>query len=165
MKKILTAATLLGLMSGTAYGNSLYGGLSYGFLDTEVGTTDFDTPTLNFALGIETSPNLAVEGRIGLGVGDDSHSGLKVEIDDYFALYVKPILPLSDTVSVYGLLGIAETTIETNFGDEDDNDFSYGFGISAKTSQQLDLFAEYVNLYDDRSVEISGFNLGANLRF
>lgn len=164
MKKILTAATLLGLMSGTAYGN-LYGGLSYGFLETEFGSTDFDTPTLNFALGIETTPNLAVEGRLGLGVDDDSNSGFNVEIDDYFALYIKPILPLSNTVSLYGLLGFAETTIETNFGDEDDNDFSYGFGISAKTSQQLDLFAEYVNLYDDRNVEISGFNLGANLRF
>ena len=164
MKKTLTAATLLGLMSGTAYGN-LYGGLSYGFMETELGSADFDTPTLNFALGVEATPHLAVEGRLGLGVGDDGRSGVTVEIDDYFAVYVKPMLPLSDTVSLYGLLGVAETTVETNFGDDDDDDFSYGFGISAKTRQGLDLFAEYVSLYDDRNVEISGFNLGVNLRF
>lgn len=165
MKKILTAATLLGLMSGTAHGNSLYGGLSYGFLETEFGSTDFDTPTLNFALGTEVSPHLAVEGRLGLGVDDDTNFGFNVEIDDYFALYLKPILPLSDTVSLYGLFGFAEITRETSFGDDDDNDFSYGFGASAKIAPQWDLFAEYISLYDDDDVEISGFNLGANLRF
>lgn len=164
MKKLITAATCGLLFSGALCAEG-YGGLSYGALETEFGSRDFDTPTLNLALGNIFNPNFAIEGRLGFGVDDDTDNGIKAEIEDYFAIYAKPMLPLSDVLTLYGLLGIAETTIDTNVGDDDDDDISYGIGLSAKTRQGFDLFAEYITLYDDDNVEVSGFNLGANMRF
>ena len=102
---------------------------------------------------------------MGFGVDEDTEGFAEVEIDDFLGLYIKPMLPISDAVTLYGLLGVAETTVDTNFGDEDDDDISYGLGVSAKLQHNLDLFAEYVSLYDDDDVEINGFNLGATLRF
>ena len=126
MKKVLCFAAA-GLIAAGASAQSsqpqLYGSASYGLLETEVGSTDFDTPTLNLAFGGKFNPNFALEGRLGFGVGDDSENGFEVEIEDYLAIYAKPILPVSDVVSVYALLGLAESTIDTNFGDEDDDDF------------------------------------------
>lgn len=168
MKKVLCFAAA-GLIAAGASAQSsqpqLYGSASYGLLETEVGSTDFDTPTLNLAFGGKFNPNFALEGRLGFGVGDDSENGFEVEIEDYLAIYAKPILPVSDVVSIYALLGLAETSIDTNFGDEDDDDFSYGIGISARLNNGIDLFGEYISLYDDDNVEIGGINLGASMRF
>lgn len=164
MHKSIMVLTGSLVLSGAAAAD-VYGGLSYGALETEFGSREFDTPTLNLAIGNVFNPNFAVEGRIGFGVDDDSDGGINAEIDDYLAVYAKPMLPLSDVLTLYGLLGVADTTVDTNFGDEDDDDISYGIGLSAKTRHNLDLFGEYVTLYDDDNVEITGFNLGANMRF
>ena len=122
MKKVLCFAAA-GLIAAGASAQSsqpqLYGSASYGLLETEVGSTDFDTPTLNLAFGGKFNP----------------------------------------------LLGLSETSIDTNFGDEDDDDFSYGIGISARLNNGIDLFGEYISLYDDDNVEIGGINLGASMRF
>ena len=164
MRKLMAATTCGLLLSGVVTAEG-YGGISYGALETEFANRDFDTPTLNLALGNIFNPNFAVEGRLGLGVDDDTDRGIKAEIENYFAIYAKPMLPLSDVLTLYGLLGVAETTIDTNVGDDDDDDISYGFGLSAKTRQGFDLFVEYISLYDDDNVEVNGFNLGANMRF
>lgn len=168
MKKMICLAAA-GLIAAGANAQQnqtqLYGSASYGLLETEVGSTDFDTPTLNLAFGGQFNRHFALEGRLGFGVDDDTENGLNVEIDDYLAVYAKGILPVSDVVSIYGLLGIAETTIDTNFGDEDDDDISYGIGMSARLNNGIDLFGEYISLYDDDNVEIGGINLGASMRF
>lgn len=164
MKKTIgIAAIAVSLSSGAM--SELYGSASYGLLETEFGTTDFDTPTLNLAFGNTFNPNFALEGRVGFGVGDDSANGLEVEIEDYLAIYAKPMLPVSDVISLYGLLGIADTSVETNVGDDSDDDISYGVGLNAKLQNGIELFGEYVSLYDDSNVEVSGFNLGASMRF
>ncbi|WP_372777855.1 porin family protein [Litorivivens sp.] len=168
MKKVLCFAAAGLIAAGASAQQSqpqLYGSASYGLLETEVGSTDFDTPTLNLAFGGKFNPNFALEGRLGFGVGDDSKNGVEVEIEDYIGIYAKPILPVSDVISVYGLLGLAETTVDTNFGDDDDDDISYGIGISARLNNGIDLFGEYISLYDDDNVEIGGINLGASMRF
>ncbi len=164
MKKRVVAATCSLLLSGAASAD-LYGNASYGFTESEFANRDFDTPTLNLAIGNTFTPYIAAEARLGLGLGDDSDNGLRAEIEEYFAVYAKPTLPLNEVLTIYGLLGIAETSVDTNFGDEDDDDISYGIGLSAKTRHGVDLFGEYVSLYDDDSVEIKGFNLGASMRF
>lgn len=168
MKKMICFAAA-GLIAASASAQQsqtqLYGSASYGLLETEVGSVDFDTPTLNLAFGGKFNPNFALEGRLGFGVDDDTENGVKVEIDNFMAIYAKPMLPVSDVITLYGLLGLAETEIDTNFGNEDDDDISYGVGLSARLNNGIDLFGEYVSLYDDDDVEISGINLGASMRF
>ncbi|MBB3045792.1 hypothetical protein FHR99_000028 [Litorivivens lipolytica] len=168
MKKMICFAAAGLIAAGASAQQSqpeLYGSASYGLVETEVGSVDFDTPTLNLAFGGKFNPNFALEGRLGFGVDDDTENGVEVEIDNFMAIYAKPMLPVSDVITLYGLLGLAETEIDTNFGNEDDDDISYGLGISARLNNGIDLFGEYVSLYDDDDVEISGINLGASMRF
>lgn len=168
MKKMICFAAAGLIAAGASAQQSqtqLYGSASYGLLETEVGSVDFDTPTLNLAFGGKFNPNFALEGRLGFGVDEDTESGVEVEIDNFMAIYAKPMLPVSDVVTLYGLLGLAETELDTSVGSEDDDDISYGVGISARLNNGIDLFGEYVSLYDDDDVEISGINLGASMRF
>ncbi|WP_372748200.1 porin family protein [Litorivivens sp.] len=164
MKAKLGIAAIALSLSASAM-SEMYGSASYGLLETEAGTTDFDTPTLNLTFGATLNPNFALEGRLGFGVDDDTKGPFTVEIEDFIGIYAKPMLPISDVVTLYGLLGVAETSIDTNFGDDDDDDISYGLGLSAKLQNNVDLFAEYISLYDDDDIEVNGFNLGASLRF
>ncbi|MAY35250.1 MAG: hypothetical protein CMN84_04020 [Spongiibacteraceae bacterium] len=172
MKKAILAAGFGVFLAQAAVAKS-YLGLSYAFFETELESggisVDFDTPTIQFALGHQFNENLGAEFRVGLGADEDSSFGLDVEISDYFALYLKPTLPLSDTLSLYALLGVAKTTVDTSFGDDDDSDISYGFGFSADANSEVSFFAEYVSLYDDSDdgvdVEINGFNLGVAFLF
>ncbi len=166
------AAMTLGLLANPALAE-VHGSVSYGFFETELEfanvSLDFDTPTLQLALGNSFNNYLSAEFRLGLAADKDSSFGLDLEISDYYALYVKPTLPVSDTLSAYLLLGVARTNLDSSVGDDDDDDVSYGVGFSANAGQGFDVFAEYVNLYDDSdsgvSVEIAGFNIGLAYTF
>lgn len=172
MKKFIIAAGLGACLTQAAIA-APYGSVSYALFETEFevsgGSVDFDTPTVQFALGNQFNQNFAAEIRLGLGADEDSSFGLDLEVSDYLALYLRPTLPLSDTVSLYALLGLAKTNIDSSVGDDDDNDFSYGFGFAAKTSSTINLFVEYISLYDESDsgvdIEISGFNLGVGFDF
>lgn len=172
MKKLILAAGLGCCLAQAAVAGP-YGSVSYAFFETELsaggGSVDFDTPTLQFAFGNQFNDNLGLEFRVGLGADEDSSFGADLEISDYFALYLKPTLPISDTVSLYALLGAAKTSLDSSAGDDDDNDISYGFGFAAEVGSGVDVFAEYIVLYDDSDdgvdVEINGFNLGVAFDF
>lgn len=164
MKKIIAIAATSLLASHVAVANP-YVGVSYGFLETEIFNTDFDTPVVQLGLGNDFTENFAAEFRLGLGADEDSKFGADLEIDKYFALYLKPMLPITEGFSIYALLGYADVTVDSRVGDEDDSDFSYGFGATVAASPGVGIFAEYLNLYDDSNVEISGFSLGVNIYF
>ncbi len=172
MKKIIAMVGLGALLAQAAAAES-YLGLSYAFFETELESggisVDFDTPTIQFALGRDFNDHFGAEFRAGLGAAEDSSFGLDFKISDYFALYLKPALPVSDTLSFYALLGVAKTTIDTRIGDDDDNDISYGVGLSANANSEVNFFVEYVSLYDESEdgvdVEINGFNLGVAFLF
>ncbi len=168
MKKTIAAAGLSLFLTQVATAET-YGSVSYALFETEIIGIDFDTPTLQFAVGNQFDDNWGVELRFGVGTDEDRAFGLDMEISQYYALYLKPTLPLANNVSLYALLGVANTEVDTSVGEDDDSDISYGFGIAAEVNPGVDLFGEYISLYDDTddgiSVEIKGFNIGVGLTF
>jgi len=125
------------------------------------GTFDFNTVMLQ--AGYDFNKYIAVEGRYWLGIdtGNTDIQGHDFDLNvDAWGIYVKPQYPVTDALRIYGLLGYASISSAeyaysampqsgdmTDYGDF--NGFSWGVGASYAVSDNLEIFVDYVNMYDD----------------
>ena len=159
---ILAIATYVNLTI-VASADNRYWGFDYSMVDIDVEQAgSFDTGTVQGVLGIYvndlvgTSFPIAVEGRAGLGITDDSSDGVTVETDHYIGLYVRGELIVSERFVPYGILGW--TRIEATakgFGEsvsESDSDISFGVGARYQYNQHIAFNLEYLSqMVDDVS--------------
>jgi opacity protein-like surface antigen len=128
---------------------------------------------LGVKLGSEISPNFAVEVRLGKGITDDSVNGVAVEIDTFYGLYVKGIVPMTNLFSAYGLLGYSrgEVTASGPGGSTSDwdNDVSYGLGVDFALTKTTSVNLEWARMFKGTiagsSYKVNALSLGANFRF
>ena len=131
------------------YDTGPYVGLSIGQLRYNEDGLDTITPAVAAAtLGARLSPNVAIEGRIGGGLGRTDTNSYGVEVRSLYAGYIKGILPLSPVFSIYGLGGVAAVNLKRDFGDAETHDsgFSYGIGMDFNLSRSASLSVEYTRL-------------------
>lgn len=141
----------------SAYGNGLYFGASAGELIYKEDGLDTMRPTIIEArLGQDINRYLAIEGRIGGGIGRDEVNGTNTSVQAMYAGYVKGILPLTPILSGYGLAGIAGVQLHHNYPDFNTTDtgFSYGIGAELRVNSQASLTLEWVRVTDGSN---SGF--------
>jgi opacity protein-like surface antigen len=126
-----------------------YVGLSIGQLRYNEESLDTITPTAVTAIiGARLSPNVAIEGRVGGGVGRTDVNSYGVDVRSLYAGYIKGIVPLSPVWSIYGLGGVAGLKIKRDFGQEESRDsgFSYGVGMEFGLPRGASLNVEYTRL-------------------
>ncbi len=168
MKKTILALTFAAI-SPLAFANGYVGG-SYSFFDyaaDDLGS-DLSIGALSVNGGYQFHEYLAVEGRVGVGIGDDTLDGATLEMDHYLGAYVKAGMPIHNFYP-YALLGMTymELTVsgaEGSFSDSE-SDLSYGIGLDYYLNNQISLNAEYANMYDKDGVKIDGFTIGAAYHF
>ncbi len=137
-----------------------YIGLGYSFNTYEVSeanygltmsdSVDFDRVAIQG--GYNFNEFVAAEARYTVGVENNYLTrGFTTDASvDTFAVYVKPQYPVSDAVSVYGLLGYAWSTgYETGFADVDFDGFAYGVGAKYAVTDAVEIFADYTSVYSD----------------
>ena len=94
------AAVALGLSAfSAAQAEGLYAGANFSSIDA-------DGPSftgIGGHVGAKLNPNLAVEGRFGIGMGDDNGW----ELDNYASVLAKGIYPIQENLSAYGLVGFS----------------------------------------------------------
>jgi outer membrane immunogenic protein len=170
----------LGLSSATvvhaqpAGWQGLYGGVGL----TRAAYKEEGFPTaypmvLSGRIGKQFTPNFAVEGRLGFGVTDDDVDvggvPVNLEIDYYFGVYGKGILPLSSQASVYGLIGITQAKLTASAGGfsvtDSDNDLSYGIGGEFAFSQTVSATLEWARLLKGDGYKIDGISIAVNFKF
>lgn len=123
--------------------------------------------------GNQFTPNLALEGRFGIGISDDEIDAggipVKLEVDNYYGLYGKAMLPVSPNVSLYGLLGFTRAKVTASAGgfsaSGSDDDVSFGIGGEFGISQSASISLEWARLLNVEGVKIEGLSLGASFRF
>lgn len=177
-----------------------YLGIGYGYFDqtmddiatTQYGLVNIETETDNVLLqvGYQFNEYIAVEGRYWIAAGDaswtisDSRIGLTNDYSgDYssWGIYVKPMYPVTDSFNVYALLGYASTSLDADTNDNfywDTDDFSWGVGAEFGVTDNIFVFADYVNLgYPDSATwdptgeefDVDGdlytFNVGVTYKF
>ena len=141
---------------GRDYDSGAYAGISLGQLRYNEEGLDTITPATGmFVLGAALSPNLAIEGRIGVGLGHADTNTYGLDVNSIYAGYLKGSLPLSPGFSLYGLAGVAGVDLKRDFGLVNAHDTGLSFGLGAKfdLAGNTSLNVEWVRL-------ATGNNLG-----
>lgn len=145
----------------TSMVGNFYVGAAYSYLDrdfTEDGITESDSTDAGTLLaGYKFNDYIALEGRYTDDFNDFSNWGV----------YAKPMYPVGP-VSIYGLLGYGQS----DFGDAKDDGFQWGGGLAYALTQNIGLFADYVQMVDEKNydntgtdVELYGINAGVTYTF
>jgi len=148
--------------------NALYIGAGYAYFKQSnddivyrgVNKIELETDSILLQAGYQYNEYLAFEGRYWFGVGDISQSGGMKPGDrsgdyDAWALYVKPMYPVTEHLDVYALLGYAETDVEYDDGSFWDTEgFSWGVGAQYEVVENIVVFADYISLSTHDSFDI-----------
>lgn len=171
MKKqlMVIAAAVGGLASASAFAQGYgygqpndyvhpYIGVGFGELIYSEDGLSTITPTIGyFKIGEQFNPYLAVEARVGTGVGSSQSNGYAVNVNALYSGYIKGIFPLAPNFAVYGLAGLSGADLHRNYPDYDSTDgtFSLGVGAEFKLGGGASLDAEFARA-------ASGTNAGYN---
>ena len=152
-----------------------YLGGAYGYGDMEFSETgyshneNFDSFMLQ--AGYKFNPYIAVEGRYWL-TSEDSWDDWNEDFSaDSWGIYVKPMYPVTNELDVYALLGYGDTDPEIGGQgpDYDTDGFQWGLGASYDVTDNVAVFVDYVNLYDDTNdgedLTIDTVNFGVTYTF
>lgn len=185
MKKIIGSLALItaSLTSHMASADSYWG---LGYSDYELKASDSgigikaDAGAIEAVLGVNSTPNIAWEVRMGLGLseedivvsyqGQSGTVGVTNKLNSYFSGYFKPQI-VNDNLRFYGLLGfstVSNTITDTEYGDEEDtNDsgVSYGAGAGIAISDTSSVVIEWKNLAEIDGGDIKGFTFGFQRSF
>lgn len=180
-----------------------YAGVAYSYINYDLtkttntngnrttATRDTEHNGVMFQAGYRHNRYLSFEGRYWL-VADKSFmlGNLKRTKNlNAWGLYFKPTYPVAKAIDLYGLLGYAHIKTDfiayrangtTNVQKLDDNDFSWGAGLSYKINDTFQVFADFVRIYDDSQTKylaaplvgtkdwdmtIDSYNVGVSYRF
>jgi Outer membrane protein beta-barrel domain len=133
----------------SAYPYGLYFGVSGGeFIYREDGINALRPGIVEFRIGQELNPYLALEGRLGGGLGSDQSQGYRASVQALYAGYVKGILPMTPWLSGYALAGVAGVELHRNYPDFNTSDAGVSFGVGAefKLQPRTSLTLEWVRL-------------------
>ncbi len=136
---------------------SFYVGAGYSYMNLDAETEHDGDATLLLA-GYNFNQYIGVEAR---------YAGLTDCLENA-AIYVKPMYPIGDA-KVYALLGYGETTYDNGVVDNSENGFQWGLGANYAVTENIGLFADYTNLYDDTFAgvdsTVDAINVGVTYTF
>ncbi|EJE4162538.1 outer membrane beta-barrel protein [Vibrio parahaemolyticus] len=141
-----------------------YLGIGYQYADADINLGSLGSYSLNNSLlgamfGYRFHQNFGVEVRGYGSVSDDELYGISLEVERNFALLAKGLVPLGENVDLYGLLGYGKITASADGASESDEDLQYGIGFAFNKGTPLELQIEWMKLYDDNGLDLSGINL------
>ena len=131
------------------------------------------SPTIvQFRIGQQFSPFVAIEGRIGTGISNDESHGAKLNAEAMYGGYIKGIIPVAPEFSIYGLAGVGGAQLHRNYPDFHSSDASLSFGVGGEFNLGggASLNAEWVRLTSGTNDGIYDYTadqltFGVNWRF
>ncbi len=162
----ITLAEEAGGYLGAQYAQTTYEQSGSGF-DGEA-----DPKAIVFVGGYKFNENVALEGRVGFGSGDDQYTtGTNIELDKLISVLGK--FSLGGSVSPYLLVGFSDVEFDSNnTGTAEGNGVSFGAGIDINVSENTTIGLEYISYVDDDddangggSAEATAVSLGVNFHF
>jgi hypothetical protein len=181
-KSIRTLALVVGALSSSSVLAGSYWGLGFSNYELESEFDGLELTTdirgIEGAYGFESSPNIAWEFRLGLGLGDNDvklstgnnsfSSGINYKASSYFSGYFRPQY-VTESFQFYGLLGYSSVSGELSGGgvseDTSDDGISYGVGAGFIFSDNNAFNLEWKNLAAIDDGDITGLSLTYQRRF
>jgi len=174
LRKIVGFALAFCSLSAFGSESNMYVGAGFGVWDYEESEVpEFSLNSAEGHIGYIVNDNLSIEGRVGLGVGDDSVTDdrvkLDLEVDNYLSVYLKPAYS-SQNFGVYGLLGFTKAKLSADISymgisdsiSDSDSSFSYGLGAGFSVADGTSISLEWKQLIDADDYELSGFSVGVD---
>lgn len=167
MTRFTKLSTALGfaLLAAGAQAQSMYGELGYTALDYKEPGLKVSPGMARGIVGYEFTPNVAMEGMVGLGAGSDTASGTTLKLNNMVGVFGKVQAPLADGVNVYGRLGVARTSLKANGVSDSDTGLAYGVGMTYDLSKTTYLNADYTKYHDRDDQKLEGSTVGVGFRF
>ncbi|MCO4845035.1 MAG: porin family protein [Sulfurovum sp.] len=113
---------------------------------------DISGDALSLIAGYNFNKYIGVEGRYSATFGDLTFdNGTETDYNgdmSNIALYLKPMYPMGG-ITLYGLLGYGEVTVEDDFTEYSESGFQWGLGASYAMTENIGIFVDYTTLYDD----------------
>jgi len=174
--------------------SGFYLGLGYGWQGLELEDTTGVNPTFdeNFGsimidAGYKFNQYVAVEGRYWYGLSSSNDLGWTggwgnsdITVDSW-AIYVKPMYPVTDAVNIYALLGYGSTDVDYDAGSnatvtvDSADGFSWGLGVDYSFTENVSMFVDYTSVVNAEVVNVAAFdtieetlnnvNIGVNYKF
>ncbi|MDX1803784.1 MAG: porin family protein [Alcanivorax sp.] len=177
MKKALLASGLLAMslpaLAQGIYQQDGYVGLQYNMLNQETAGNDIKPGAFQTRFGLQFTPNVALEGRLGYGLQDDQVDGLTIDPKWVVGAYVKLGLDKSLPVSPYLLAGHSTVTADvTQSGllfdrtqETTQSDISYGGGVDINLNKASAINVEWLKLDEIDNYDLTTINVGYMVRF
>lgn len=167
MIRIATLTTSLGLalLAGGAQAQSLYGEVGYTGLDYSGSGLKVSPTMVRGVVGYEFTPQLALEGIVGLGARSDSSAGTTLKLDNTIGVFGKAQIPLNDAFKVYGRVGVARTAVKVGGASDSSTGLAWGAGASYDLSKTTYLNVDYTRYLDKSSQKLDGITAGVGFRF
>lgn len=168
--KRLTVALVTALCSTTLLAaEKPYVGIDYQMGTYNLNNTDVNPEAFRLRAGTEINRYLAVEAQAGLGTASDTYKvtggQVDIKVDSFYSLFLRPQLNLTNTVSVYGLVGgtyidVSSTSaIATNNKQGFTHTTSYGAGLDFTIKNGIRLGADFIQYMDDYSAVSVGIRI------
>lgn len=169
MKLKTTAFLLASALSTSAIANETYFGLNYLATDVDFGFVSVNPGAIETKYGGFVSDNVAIEGRAGFGLTDDSVNGVDVEVDSILGIYAVYNFQPKGDFNPYALIGYTrgELSASSSFGSdsESENDVSFGLGADFSISDASAFNLEWIQYIDKSGGEVTGFSAGMVWKF
>lgn len=167
MTRIAHITTTLGLalLAAGAQAQSLYGEIGYTGLEHREPGLKVSPGMVRGVVGYDITPNVAVEGVLGLNGGSDTASGTTLKINNMVGVFGKVQAPVTDAFKVYGRLGAVRTSLKANGVSDSDTSLAYGAGVTYDLSKTTYVNADYTVYHDRRDQKLDGFTVGVGFRF
>lgn len=151
LKIALAAASMLAapaLMTANAQQSGVYVSGGYTHFDGDGGA---ELGAITGRVGVNFSPNFAIEGEASVGVTDDSGT----ELDSELGAFVVGKLPINPSFDIFGRVGA--TRIETSPGGSEDG-LAYGAGAQWNLTSQDGIRGDWTR-HDYDVGEVDAFSL------
>lgn len=126
-------------------------------------------------IGYQLLPNIAVEGMVGLGAGEDKikvngeRTEVKGHINNALGLFFKPSIAVSDRIDLFARVGWVRAELELStpgFSVTDSGSgVAYGIGANFSLSKTSYIQANWMNYYKKDGFKIDGINVAYGFRF
>jgi len=169
LASVCLLAPLGAVADGVAPGAYVGGGYLIGDFDDNDFSKSADLDGLFARGGYQLNENMAIEGRLGSGINDDTVRGVKLELKEFYGAYFKVGMPTSIGLYPYVIAGATHGKVEAKFHgyheSDSQTDISYGIGGDFHFARNWSAGLEYMKYFDKDGVDFSGFALSANYKF
>ena len=153
--------------------DTVYLGLGYGHgIYSADNVPDFTVGAAIGRLGAFGSKNLAIEGRAGVGVLDDTQSvngvDVTLELDTLYGMYGLGHFTFGKNSSIYGVLGFTKVRGNASAAGVEsggEGDISYGVGVDLGITRSIAINIEYMSYVSTSSFDINAAGLGLVIGF